>query len=74
MIPPGIDVQAIEPSPPSDRARPVILHAPSSRRRKGTEEVIAACEGLDADLVLVEGCTTTRRSSATARPTSSSTS
>ncbi len=55
MIPPGIDVKAIEPSPPSDRARPVILHAPSSRRRKGTEEVIAACEGLDADLVLVEG-------------------
>ena len=55
MIPPGIDVKAIEPTPPSDRARPVILHAPSSRRRKGTEEVIAACEGLDADLVLVEG-------------------
>jgi glycosyltransferase involved in cell wall biosynthesis len=55
VIPPGIDVQAIEPAPPSDRARPVILHAPSSRRRKGTEEVIAACEGLDADLVLVEG-------------------
>jgi glycosyltransferase involved in cell wall biosynthesis len=55
MIPPGIDVRGIEPSPPSERARPVILHAPSSRRRKGTEEVIAACEGLDADLVLVEG-------------------
>ena len=55
MIPPGIDVAAIEPAPPSDRARPVILHAPSSRRRKGTEHVIAACEGLDADLVLVEG-------------------
>ena len=55
MIPPGIDVKAIEPSPPTDRARPVILHAPSSRRRKGTEEVIAACAGLDADLLLVEG-------------------
>jgi glycosyltransferase involved in cell wall biosynthesis len=55
VIPPGIDVRAIEPAPPSDRARPVILHAPSSRRRKGTEHVIAACEGLDADLVLVEG-------------------
>ncbi len=35
--------------------RPVILHAPSSRQRKGTEQVIAAYEGLDADLVLVEG-------------------
>jgi glycosyltransferase involved in cell wall biosynthesis len=55
MIPPGIDVQAIRPSPPTDRARPVILHAPSSRRRKGTEQVLAACAGLDADLLLVEG-------------------
>ena len=55
VIPPGIDVKSIEPSPPADRARPVILHAPSSRRRKGTEEIVAACEGLDADLVLVEG-------------------
>jgi glycosyltransferase involved in cell wall biosynthesis len=55
VIPPGIDVRTIQPAPPSDRARPVILHAPSSRRRKGTEHVIAACDGLDADLVLVEG-------------------
>jgi glycosyltransferase involved in cell wall biosynthesis len=55
FVPPGIDVQAIVPAPPSDRGRPVILHAPSSRRRKGTDEVIAACEGLEADLLLVEG-------------------
>jgi glycosyltransferase involved in cell wall biosynthesis len=56
FIPPGIDVASIEPAyPAADRARPVILHAPSSRRRKGTEHVLAACEGLDADLVLVEG-------------------
>ena len=55
FVPPGIDVANIEPAPPTDRSRPVILHAPSSRRRKGTEEVIAACEGLDADLLLVEG-------------------
>ena len=55
MIPPGIDVKAIAPRPPADRTRPVILHAPSSRRRKGTERVLAACEGLEADLVLVEG-------------------
>ena len=33
----------------------MILHAPSSRRRKGTEHVVAACEGLDADLEIVEG-------------------
>ena len=55
VIPPGIDLSGIDPVPPSDRARPVILHAPSSRRRKGTEHVIAACEGLDADLEIVEG-------------------
>ncbi len=55
MIPPGIDVHAIEPAPPTDRSRPTIVHAPSSRHRKGTEHVVAACEGLDAELVLVEG-------------------
>ncbi len=55
VIPPGIDLSRFAPAPPSDRARPVILHAPSSRRRKGTEHVIAAVEGLDADLEIVEG-------------------
>jgi glycosyltransferase involved in cell wall biosynthesis len=55
FVPPGIDVASIAPTPPGDSARPVILHAPSSRRRKGTDDVIAACAGLDADLVLVEG-------------------
>jgi len=55
VIPPGIDVQAISPTPPSDRERPVVLHAPSSRARKGTEHVVAACEGLDCELEIVEG-------------------
>ena len=55
VIPPGIDLSRFTPAPPSDRARPLILHAPSSRRRKGTEHVIAAVEGLDADLEIVEG-------------------
>ena len=55
VIPPGVDLSRIEPVPPSDRARPLIVHAPSSRRRKGTEHVVAAVEGLDADLELVEG-------------------
>jgi glycosyltransferase involved in cell wall biosynthesis len=31
------------------------VHAPSSRRRKGTEHVIAACAGLPVDLEIVEG-------------------
>ncbi len=55
VIPPGIDLGHIEPAPPSERSRPVIVHAPSSRTKKGTEHVIAACKGLDADLQIVEG-------------------
>src|SRR5689334_5323674 len=55
VIPPGIDVHAIEPAPPSERERPVVLHAPSSRARKGTEFVVAACEELDCELEIVEG-------------------
>ena len=56
VIPPGIGVKSIETAFPSaDRARPVILHAPSSRRRKGTEHILAACDGLDADVLVVEG-------------------
>jgi glycosyltransferase involved in cell wall biosynthesis len=55
VIPPGVDLAGFEPAPPAERERPVIVHAPSNRRRKGTDAVIAACEGLDADLDLVEG-------------------
>ena len=55
VIPPGFDVRSVAPTPPSDRVRPLVLHAPSHRGRKGTEHVIAACAGLDVDLELVEG-------------------
>jgi glycosyltransferase involved in cell wall biosynthesis len=55
VVPPGLDLADYAPAPPSERNRPVVLHAPSSRRRKGTEHVIAACEGLDVELDLVEG-------------------
>jgi O-antigen/teichoic acid export membrane protein/glycosyltransferase involved in cell wall biosynthesis len=54
VIPPGIDLEAIRPAPPSDRPRPIVLHAPSSRQRKGTDHVIAACQGLDVELRIVE--------------------
>jgi glycosyltransferase involved in cell wall biosynthesis len=58
VVLPGIEVSRIEPAIPDERrTRPVILHAPSSRRRKGTEHVVAACEGLDAELRIVEGLT-----------------
>jgi len=55
VIPPGIELAEYEPRPPSDRARPVVLHAPSNRKRKGTEHVIAACEQLSVELEIVEG-------------------
>jgi len=55
VIPPGFDVRSVAPTPPSDRVRPLVLHAPSHRGRKGTEHVIAACAGLEVDLELVEG-------------------
>src|SRR5919206_1313915 len=37
VVPPGIDLRDFAATPPSDRERPVVVHAPSSRRRKGTE-------------------------------------
>jgi glycosyltransferase involved in cell wall biosynthesis len=55
VIPPGIDVRAIEAAPPSTRDRAVVVHAPSSRSRKGTEHVVAACAELGIELDIVEG-------------------
>ena len=55
VIPPGIDLSTITPVPPRDRKRPLVVHAPSSRERKGTEHVVAACDALGVDLRIVEG-------------------
>jgi glycosyltransferase involved in cell wall biosynthesis len=55
VLPPGLDLRDYAPAPSEDRPRPVVLHAPSSRRRKGTEHVVAACEGLDVKLDVGEG-------------------
>jgi glycosyltransferase involved in cell wall biosynthesis len=55
LIPPGLDLRPFTPVPPSDRERPVVVHAPSSRAKKGTEHVIAACAVLPVELDLVEG-------------------
>jgi glycosyltransferase involved in cell wall biosynthesis len=55
VVPPGLDLREYTPVPPTDRDRPVVVHAPSSRRRKGTEHVIAACARLPVDLQIVEG-------------------
>jgi glycosyltransferase involved in cell wall biosynthesis len=55
VVPPGIDLREIAPALPSGRDRPLVVHAPSSRMRKGTDHVVAACEGLAVDLEIVEG-------------------
>jgi glycosyltransferase involved in cell wall biosynthesis len=57
VVPPGIDLRDYTPTPtlPSDRNRPVVVHAPSSRRRKGTEQIVAACQQLPVALEIVEG-------------------
>jgi glycosyltransferase involved in cell wall biosynthesis len=56
VVPPGIDLTAYAPPvQPPERARPLVVHAPSNRSKKGTEHVIAACERLPVDLDLVEG-------------------
>jgi glycosyltransferase involved in cell wall biosynthesis len=56
VIPPGVDLTEYgQLVSLTNSARPRIVHAPSSRARKGTDHVIAACEGLDVDLEIVEG-------------------
>ncbi len=55
MIPPGLDLRPFTPVPPSDRERPLVVHAPSDRAKKGTELVIAACAQLPVELDIVEG-------------------
>jgi glycosyltransferase involved in cell wall biosynthesis len=55
VIPPGLDLREFTPVPPSDSARPLVVHAPSSREKKGTEFVIEACNQLEVELDIVEG-------------------
>jgi glycosyltransferase involved in cell wall biosynthesis len=74
VVPPGIDLREYAPTPPTERDRPVVVHAPSSRRRKGTEHVIAACAQLPVELRSSRVSTTTRLAGATSERTSSSTS
>jgi glycosyltransferase involved in cell wall biosynthesis len=54
VIPPGLDLAAYRPGQPSDRSRPLVVHAPSDRIRKGTEHVIRACKQLEVELDIVE--------------------
>jgi glycosyltransferase involved in cell wall biosynthesis len=55
VIPPGVELSTFTVPPPSEHERPIVVHAPSNRRRKGTEHVIEACRQLGLELDLVEG-------------------
>jgi glycosyltransferase involved in cell wall biosynthesis len=55
VVPPGLDLREYAPGPPSDNARPLVVHAPSNRAKKGTEQVIEACAQLPVVLDVVEG-------------------
>jgi glycosyltransferase involved in cell wall biosynthesis len=54
VVPPGIDLSAIEPVPPRAVGPLRVAHAALSRRRKGTELVVAACDELGLDLDVIE--------------------
>jgi hypothetical protein len=55
IVPASIDLRDYRPAPTSDRTRPLVVHAPTGRARKGTEHVVAACRDLALDLDIVEG-------------------
>jgi glycosyltransferase involved in cell wall biosynthesis len=55
VVPPGIDLRAVDPVAPTARDRPVVVHAPSNRKRKGTAQILAALEGLNVEVDVVEG-------------------
>ena len=55
VVPPGIDLDAYPVAPVPDNARVRVAHAPSNRRKKGTDHVIEACEQLPVELDLIEG-------------------
>ena len=55
VIPPGIDLSRYPVSAGRGGERPLVVHAPSNRSRKGTEHVEAACAQLEVDLEVVHG-------------------
>jgi glycosyltransferase involved in cell wall biosynthesis len=55
VVPPGLDLRPFTPTPPSDNPRPLVVHAPSNRARKGTSHVVEACAQLPVELDIVEG-------------------
>ncbi len=54
VVPVGLDLSKYEPAPPPDN-RPIrVVHAPTSRQKKGTEWIVEACRQLPVELDVVE--------------------
>jgi hypothetical protein len=57
----SVDIEAAEVIPPTGKGRPIVVHAPSDPKVKGTERILVALEKLrdkyDFELVLVQGKT-----------------
>ena len=54
VVPPGIDLTRIAPAPPREIGVLRVAHAALSRRRKGTETIVAACDELGLELDVIE--------------------
>jgi hypothetical protein len=54
VVPPGIDLGAIDPVPPREVGPLRVAHAALSRNRKGTDLIVAACEEAGVELDVIE--------------------
>jgi glycosyltransferase involved in cell wall biosynthesis len=54
VVPPGIDLSRIQPVAPRLEGPVRVAHAALSRRRKGTDLIVAACEELGVELDVIE--------------------
>jgi glycosyltransferase involved in cell wall biosynthesis len=54
VVPNGLDLTKYEPVPPPNNGPPRVVHAPTSRTKKGTEWIVKACEQLPVELEIVE--------------------
>jgi glycosyltransferase involved in cell wall biosynthesis len=54
IVPPGIDLRGIEPSPPRADGPIRVVHAALSRGRKGTDAIVAACQEVGVELDVIE--------------------
>jgi glycosyltransferase involved in cell wall biosynthesis len=55
VVVPGLDLRDYQPLQAPLRSRPLVVHAPSSRAKKGTDAIARVCASLPVDLEIVEG-------------------